>query len=953
MDDRLHRDAADGGDVISVPCGSTSRRARRLIVLAVWCALVTAAPALAARDYYVSPAGNDNDTGATPTSAWRTINRLNLVSFAPGDRIFLEGGRTHTGNLRLTADDVGSAAAPILVTTYGTGRATINAGTGTAIQIYNTAGISIRNVDVVGAGVSSNLGSGVSAYADLSGDVKLRFLHIESVNASGFGKRGIEVGGNNGSTGFEDVTIRSAAAWGNARDGIMTYGPVVGTHRNVYVGYSRAFSNPGLNASNSTGNGIVLGGVDGAVIERCVAHHNGASAAGPHGPVGIWTYYSNDVTIQFNESYDNRTAGWADGGGFALDVGVTNSRLQYNYSHGNHGAGLMLAGGFDALDHAGNLVRYNISQNDGRRNGYGAIEVWGKTRSTHVYNNTVFAGPDAALQSRLVYITNDYAAGHYPVGVSFRNNIFYAAGGVPHLRVNPSVLTGGSLRFEGNNYYAASGAPRIEWGGTTFTSLAAWAGSTGQETAGSVLLGTSADPLLVNPGGGRTFDDATMLGSLTEYGLRSGSSMIDAGRDLRAVGLPAVHDFYGTPVPEGAAFDTGAHERLPGDVDPAPAPEIVLYASDITTVAGNWHVTPDATAAGGSRLQTADLRTDSWASPFAAPADFVEVTFDAPANTRYRLWLRLRAHGDSKYNDSVYVQFSDALSAGGAPAYRIGSTSALTVKLGTCSSCPPQGWGWTNRAYWLPETGDVWFATSGTHTLRIQIRGDGVALDQVVLSPARYLETAPGSPRNDTVIVDKSAGPPPPPPPAPPAEVVLYAADVGTAAGNWRLSSDATAAGGQRLQSADLRADSWPAPLAAPADFVEVTFAAVANTRYRLWLRLVAENDSKYNDSVYVQFSDAVSASGSPIYGIGTTSALTAKLGTCSSCPPQGWGWTNRAYWLPDTGDVWFAASGTHTLRIQIRGDGVGLDQIVLSPSRYVDLPPGPNRNDTVIVPKP
>jgi hypothetical protein len=102
-----------------------------------------------------------------------------------------------------------------------------------------------------------------------------------------------------------------------------------------------------------------------------------------------------------------------------------------------------------------------------------------------------------------------------------------------------------------------------------------------------------------------------------------------------------------------------------------------------------------------------------------------------------------------------------------------------------------------------------------------------------------------------------------------------------------------------------------------------------------------------------VQFSDALSASGSPIYRIGTTSALAAKLGTCSSCPPQGWGWTNRAYWLPDTGDVWFAASGTHTLRIQIRGDGVGLDQIVLSPSRYVDAAPGPARNDTVIVPKP
>jgi len=50
---------------------------------------------------------------------------------------------------------------------------------------------------------------------------------------------------------------------------------------------------------------------------------------------------------------------------------------------------------------------------------------------------------------------------------------------------------------------------------------------------------------------------------------------------------------------------------------------------------------------------------------------------------------------------------------------------------------------------------------------------------------------------------------------------------------------------------------------------------------------------------------------------------------------------------------VTFAGGGSHTLRIQVREDGVQLDQIVLSPTTYLNTPPGPASNDATIVPKP
>lgn len=82
---------------------------------------------------------------------------------------------------------------------------------------------------------------------------------------------------------------------------------------------------------------------------------------------GIWAWDSNNILLQFNESYANRTIG-VDGDGFDFDGGVTNSVMQYNYSHDNDAAGFLLAQYAFAPQAMKNIViRYNISENDCRR----------------------------------------------------------------------------------------------------------------------------------------------------------------------------------------------------------------------------------------------------------------------------------------------------------------------------------------------------------------------------------------------------------------------------------------------------------------------------------------------------------------------------------------------------------------------------------------------------------
>ncbi|RPJ77169.1 MAG: carbohydrate-binding protein, partial [Acidobacteria bacterium] len=184
---------------------------------------------------------------------------------------------------------------------------------------------------------------------------------------------------------------------------------------------------------------------------------------------------------------------------------------------------------------------------------------------------------------------------------------------------------------------------------------------------------------------------------------------------------------------------------------------IVLRASNVTTIQGNWtRHAGSTTAAGGQYMSSADQGWANTSAPLASPHDYFEVSFNAPAGTQYHVWFRLRAAENSKYNDSVWVQYSDALTTGGSSVYRIGSTSGLDVNLEDCSGCGVSGWGWQDGVYWMSQSTTIRFANTGSHTLRAQTREDGVQIDQVVLSPTTYLTASPGRTSNDSTIVPLS-----------------------------------------------------------------------------------------------------------------------------------------------------------------------------------------------------
>jgi endonuclease/exonuclease/phosphatase family metal-dependent hydrolase len=191
--------------------------------------------------------------------------------------------------------------------------------------------------------------------------------------------------------------------------------------------------------------------------------------------------------------------------------------------------------------------------------------------------------------------------------------------------------------------------------------------------------------------------------------------------------------------------------------------DVVLYASDIpaSAIHGAWTFASDLTSPNGTKLSTPTSGQSSMSAPLASPVDYVDVTFTGNAGTPYTFWTRLEAFNNSKASDSVWVQFSDAL-VNGTPIYPLNTTSALLVKLATDRTASSDiNWGWVNSAYWLTQPATVTFATSGIHTVRVQVRGAGVKFDQIVLSPSTYLTAAPGVRTNDSRIVPKPSDSPP------------------------------------------------------------------------------------------------------------------------------------------------------------------------------------------------
>jgi hypothetical protein len=193
--------------------------------------------------------------------------------------------------------------------------------------------------------------------------------------------------------------------------------------------------------------------------------------------------------------------------------------------------------------------------------------------------------------------------------------------------------------------------------------------------------------------------------------------------------------------------------------------EIVLWAADAATQ-GRWTLVGDPTAAGGVRAVDPNAGAPKVTTPVANQTSYVALRFFADPTQTYKLWIRLKADGNSWMNDSVWVQFSGAADLAGAQRYRIGTASGLPVNLEECSGCGVSDWGWEDDGWGAPNTNGVLLRFPQSlnpdrdpQTVLIQTREDGVSIDQIVLSAEKYLTARPGTAKRDTTILPSTQPP--------------------------------------------------------------------------------------------------------------------------------------------------------------------------------------------------
>jgi len=494
------------------------------------------AKASTASTFYVSPTGNDKAAGTSPKTAWRTLSRVNSAKLTAGERVLLKGGGRFSGQLVFTKTDTGQAAHPIQIGSYGTGNATIVAsgGNGSAIVVYDTAGLDLSGLTIVGESTARATGIGINLFNDLPDGHRLAHVQISDVDVSGF-VYGIGIGSGNQTSGFRDVSVQDSVLHGNLDDGLVSYANGFSAsdpqyaNQDIYISHVHAYGNTGdaEDSSKNTGNGIVLGNVQGATIEWSTANGNGGDGTASQGPVGIWAYDSTGVDIEHNLSYGNRTSNESDGDGFGLDENTSDSFLQYNLSYDNAGAGYLLYSAQADSAQKANTVRFNISSGDGRKSSYyGGITLIGEMTDIAIYQNTVVMATRSSSTNPALRLAGTASA------VTVRNNLFVTMRGGPIVSASTALGTS-AAELQGNDYQAATGTWSVTWGSGSYSSLAAWRAATGQEKVGTEVTGLAVDPQLTGPLLALTVTSPSGQDLAAAYQPRSTSPLLKAGLSLQ------------------------------------------------------------------------------------------------------------------------------------------------------------------------------------------------------------------------------------------------------------------------------------------------------------------------------------------------------------------------------------------------------------------------------------
>ncbi|MCD2421889.1 right-handed parallel beta-helix repeat-containing protein [Niabella pedocola] len=476
--------------------------------------------------YYIAPDGSDANPGTSTSAPWKTLSKVNSVTFLPGDRILFKSGGVWNGTLQPRGS--GTMKAKIVIDKYdGDTKPVIHGGGKTngsstllldKVSYWEVNNLEITNTVPDGliyaaTGIRVNGGSRSDSFCT---NIRIKNCYVHDVNAATAlqanyvkGTGGIILNGKLSDVWIQDCHIANCSV-----EGLRTTGFSDMEQRSKNI----VFDNNLI--ENIYGDGIVMAQVSGGARVTNNTVYN-ACMTNDINFAGIWTVASTNTIVSRNEVYGMKGGGRNDGMAFDADgwdgpSATEGDVFEYNYSHDNNG------GFFLFMSQANHItVRYNVSVND-----------VGKTGA-----KKLFLIQDSPNKDRFVY--NNIFVLKNPVdklfwegsGAVFSNNIFYTTSTIAMLA---DKLPDARAHFNNNCFYPETVFAALNWGEAVRNS------------------NFFEDPLLVNPLPGSGLETAR------GYTISAASPCRNAGMIIKNNGGA---DFLGTALPAGKP-DVGAFQYI-------------------------------------------------------------------------------------------------------------------------------------------------------------------------------------------------------------------------------------------------------------------------------------------------------------------------------------------------------------------------------------------------------
>jgi hypothetical protein len=534
--------------------------------------------------YYVDSA-NGQDTNDGHNAPWRTVARVmrqldgTPQPYQDGDSILFHGGESFNigagldlwgsqlgGHITIDSYLYGGLIPPAILNTTDT-----VATDAVGIDIHSAGNVTIRHLTLTGPWTTSTpdptkvyTGGGILFENADTSHSNYSNIVVDSVTVSNYASVGIAIFNDADAAHqntYTGISITGANIFNNFGSGIIIsdlgMGSILPTTRDIFnvdVEYCYVHGDYHDTAYRE-GYGTYFENVSGADLDDCTYEGNDYTTNNPAGGFGSGVAYQSDKVFMWgNVSVSNTqvTTGHqpVDGGSFDLDAGVWGSVMEGNYSGNNPGEGYLLSGNqTPGPGQQGNIIRFNVSQNDSRINNYGAITLSiGNIHGAQIYNNTVYmTSPASGFGPGAAFSVQD---GAVPYNVIVSNNIFFVSGSPLILHLNcpgVNITAANNISFQGNDYYNGNTQPNqlvIYWNtgslGSQYQLVSGWQHANSDQEAGLVLH--DGDPALSNPGGGDTDTNGgtrsvnvLLSDGFSAYALMSSSPLIRGGQDLSSL----------------------------------------------------------------------------------------------------------------------------------------------------------------------------------------------------------------------------------------------------------------------------------------------------------------------------------------------------------------------------------------------------------------------------------